>query len=679
MTPATPQDVHAQRSASGWLATMAVRWAALPRPARWLLVDLLGPLLVFLGGSLWIGGATARHPASFVSNKLASLQPIDYGATVWFYDWVRRALGSGASILEPDAVCFPGGTTLGTNFPNWLDAILAAPLMAAFPFPTGYNLWLALIPVLGCLAAYAALRCLVRHRGLALLGAWLFGFNAFSYYQAVMGRPTMALLATLPLFLAAWLKATDTHGAARMGWSILAGAMASLAVWFYVLWGLLAGLLGIMVGLGRLVLPPKTSTRPGVLLAAVLAVTSATICTAPYLYQATVLQPRFPAPSAAVAGEGTEGGPPPWAQGGPGPAELRLLGPWEPELWRFTTAMVRDRLERGEGSRAPRNTDGTVGELSRHSLPLDTAWRGVVRKGDPHGLLPLAWLAPLVLLLGLVGGRRSWPWLAASLALYSLTLGPWVLVSEGLNSSPLLVGGQRLRLPLWFLAQVLPEAGSFVKPARLFPGFLLCLVVTLAVALDALRVTLAERLGPKGSGPPWQRGAWATLVALLVLVHGLALAAEVRDLDDPRSYEPHPFHLELRADPEDYAIIELPMGLGQALGGFQAIHGKRRAEDHHDALAAQRLGEPPPTDCFRDPLLRQLWDLGRTPAPAIIDGALVEQARGAGFRYLLVYLEAYPSLARQGVAYDLDLVLGSLRASMGAPAFEDDWLVVFEL
>ncbi len=680
MTPPEPEAAQDGATPSGQLAAFATRWAALPGPLRLILSDVLLPTALFLSGTLWITGATARHPSTVVSNKLFSLQPIDYGATVWFFDWVRQALDSGTHILEPDVVCAPGGTTLGTNFPNWLDAIAAAPLMAAFPFPTGYNLWLALIPVLGAFAAYAALRCLTQHRSLALLGAWLFGFNAFSYYQAVMGRPTMALVAVLPLFLAAWLRATGSSGWQRAIWSLSAGALGALAVWFYVLWGLLAGLVGALVWFGRLVFPPKTTSRRGILLTALLALASATFCTAPYLYQATVLQARFPAPSAAVAGDRPGGGPPPWVQGGHGPPEQRLLAPWEPELWRFTSAMIRDRFHRSGDREGPADTDAVVGEMSRHALPLDTAWRGVAQRGDPYGLLPLTWLAPLVLLLGLAGGRRSWPWLAASLLFYALALGPWVLVSEGMHTSALLIGGQRLRLPLWFVAQALPEAGSFIKPGRLFPGFLLCMVVTLTVALDALRVRIATWLGPAGPRASWQRAGWTVLVLLLALIQGLALAAEVEELDDPRPYEPHAFHVQMKADDQDYAIIELPMGLGQALGGFQAIHGKRRADDHHDALSAQRDGEPPPTDCFRDPMLRALWDLGRTQvAAASLDPTDVRQARDAGFRYVLVYLEAYPSLERQGLAYDLDQVLETLETSLGQPVWEDDQLVVFEL
>ena len=104
-------------------------WAHLHPALRGLLADGLLPLALLVLGTLWISGPVATHPGLVTSRKLFSLQPIDYGATVWFSDWVAQALGSGAGILEPSGGCHPTRTTLGTNFPNWLDAILAADIL----------------------------------------------------------------------------------------------------------------------------------------------------------------------------------------------------------------------------------------------------------------------------------------------------------------------------------------------------------------------------------------------------------------------------------------------------------------------------------------------------------------------------------------------------------------------
>ncbi len=664
----------------GPIARLRSGWRALPALARAILADGLLPVGLMLAGTLWLSGPVARSPGAVVSQKLTSLQPIDYGATVWFYDWVATALARGAPILEPDTVCAPTGTTLGANFPNWADAILAAPLMGPLPFPTGYNLWLALIPVLGGLAAYGALRCLTERRSLALLGAWLFGFNAYSAYEVAMGRPSMALLAVLPLFLAAWLKATGSRGPRVVAWSLGAGMLAGLALHFYVLYALLAWLVGGLLWLSRLVLPVPGRSRGWLLLAAAVALIAAGLTTAPYLYQATALQLRFPAPSAQAVTAGADGMVPPWTAGSRMPVQQRPLMPWEPELWAFTAAFARDRLQHlGETSQpAPGVLEASLDAIARHSLPASFPWRGAEVRGDPNGLLPLPWLAPLVLLLALVAGPRTWPWASLCLLLWVLTLGPWLMGIEGLHTTPQLVEGQRLRLPLWYLVQALPEAGSFLKPARLFPGFLLALVLTLTVATD--RLASRSRAWLERLWTPAARWLWPALAGLLILVSGFAQARVVRDLDDTVPFEPWAFHQQLALDPEPGAIIELPMGLGQAMAGFQAIHGRPRADDHHDSLAAQQQGEPAPTDCYRLGLLRALWTLGRDPAgPTVLSERDLTQAHQAGFRWVLVYPEAYAPLRSQGLDYDLDTVLVVLEGALGPPIAQDDHLIVYRL
>ncbi len=662
----------------GPLASLRQRWQALPGILRGALADGLLPVVLMLLGTLWLSGPVARSPGSVVSQKLEAMQPIDYGATVWFYDWVAQALARGAPILQPDGVCAPTGTTLGTNFPNWADAILAAPLMGPLPFPTGYNLWLALIPVLGGLSAYAALRCLTRRRSLALLGAWLFGFNAYSTFEVVMGRPSMALLAIMPLFLAAWLKATGDRGWVSAAWSLVAGLLAGLALHFYVLYALLAWLLGGLLWLGRLLSPPRETERPWLVLAAVLAFAAASTTAAPYLYQATALQPRFPKPSVEAVDPSGKGLVPAWTAGSRMPVEQRLLAPWEPELWRFTSAFVRDRVNNlGKTSEpVPGVLEESLDSMARHSLPASFPWHGVRARGDPAGLLPLFWLAPLVLVLAIVAGPRAWPWAGLGLLMWALTLGPWVMGSDGIRLEPAAVDGHRLRLPLWYLAQAMPEAGSFLKPARLFPGFLLALVLTLTVTLDQLAVRTKAWL--EGLWSPAPRLLWPALAVVVIGIAGLAQARVTAQLDDTVPFEPWPFFEQLADDPQSGAIIELPLGLGQTTAGFQAIHGRARAEDHHDSLAPQLRGEGPPDDCYRLASLQALWTMGRSPGDAqLLDAALLADAQDAGFGWILVYPQAYEALGRHGIAADLPGVLGLLERSLGAPVYQDERLVVY--
>jgi hypothetical protein len=670
MPDASPQAPRSRRRG-------AQRLAALPAPLRLLLLDLLLPSLVLLLGALWLGGPTARHPASMVSAKLTGLLPLDYGATAWFYQHVAGAISGGHPVVSVPELCAPTGTTLGNNFPNWVDAIVAAPLVGGLPFPTGLNLWLALLPVLSGLAAYAALRALTPRRSLALLGAWIFGFNAYSAYEATMGRPTLALLAIIPLVLAVWLRATSSRGKPLLGWSIGAGLLAGLALHYYVLYAIVAWLLAGLVWLGRLLAPPAGTGRRSLLLAALLALVTAGLTAAPYLHQATVVQPRFPAP-ATVPDDQAGPGALIWTAGQARATAEGPLAPWDPDLWAFTLAFARDHLGGERASPSPISAEQSLDEMARHALPLSYPWRGAPLRGDPAGLLPLPWLAPLVLLLALAAGRRTLPWLAVWGLLWVLSLGPWLTDLEGLHSAPVLLEGQRLRLPLWFLAEHLPEAGSFIKPNRFFPGFLLGMVLCLTVTLDLL-ATRGERWVAAAWGPARHLG-WPVLVGLLLVITGLAQGRVVAQLDHSLPYEPWPFHQRLAQEPGDFAIIELPLGLGQGLAGFQAIHGKRRADDHHDALAAQQAGEPPPDDCFELPLLSRLWELGRgRVTPRILDPADLAQARDAGFRFIVLYPEAYPALATRGVRYELGTVRAVLERSLGAPVYEDEHTVAWEL
>lgn len=625
-------------------------WFTGPRP-RWLARELLAPLSVY-GILTWIlSGDLARNPGQVVGRQFDGLRPEDYLGTLWFYRHVHDSLVQGAPLLRPTSVCAPTGTSLGDNFPNHVDALLAFPFVHLLPFPQGVNLFFAAIPVLSSLAAFFALRAFAAP-AIALPVAALYGFNAYTYGEMAAGRPTMALTLVVPLLVGTWARALHSpRWLPALAWSGLAAASATLAVYYHAVYAFLCALFGALLAAGRVLVPaPNVSRlRPAVLGLAVLGVTC--FLSGTYLYQVTALQRRLPTPTADLVRP---------------PTTDTFLPPWDPGLWRYLAGLARFEMDRSrrpqpvEQQRHPLD-DTVMARMAEQSLPVSYPWKADRPLTDPSLVLHPGFLAPLVAALALLSGRRAWIWLGVTLLLYSLTLGPWACVAVRPRVEPLLVEGARIRLPDWFLYRAFPSTLIFVKPLRLFPGFLLTLLVTLGVSLGD-RGALA-RLPLPSRFRPWVAPGLAVALAVASLV---PLGLAIRTAGITRPYAPDPFHLQMAQDPPDYSIIELPAGLGHVTAGFQLIHGKRRSESHHDEISTLQAGRPPASDCYRLPLLRALWDLGRSDQDPIREGML-EEAGQEGFRYVVVYPRAYEVLKAQGVSLDLNVVREVLERHLGPP------------
>jgi len=642
-------------------------------------LDVALPVAVMLCGAFWLGGPTARSPGAVVHRQVISAEPSASNATLWFYDWVARALAQGLPIARPDGVCAPHGTTLGGDFQGWADAILAAPLMHALPFPAGFNLFLALIPVLGGLASYYALRSLTQRRLLALAGACLFGFNSYTATAIAQGRPGVALIAIIPLFLAAWMKATEDMTKQAACWALIAGFLAGLAVYFDLVYALTCWLLGALLLLGRTLVPPQRAWRewPGV--AAVLALVVCIGTSAPWLYQATVLQERFPAPSAELVNPERSLQAPAWVDGSLRELDPHLLPPWDAELWRFTWAFVQDRGRHVTALRAadPGPPASDLDAMAGHALAPTWFLQDGGAPDEPRGMPPLPWLVPLTFALALVAGSRAWGWAIAALALYSLTLGPSLPLPLELSDMPGSTADGQLRLPLWYAARFFPGIGELIQPSRVVPSVLLAVTVTLVVSLEVLARRSKDAL--TRFWPIAPSLLWPLVAAALLVAVGRSQHRHAATLADPVSWEPWTFHERLAGELGPGAIIELPLGLGRTLGGFQAIHGRARADQHRDAVLELRRAAPPPS-CYQEPLLTTLWSLGRDPeAPAVLNAGEVSSAAQAGFRWVVVYADGYEVMERYGIHHELERIQSTLDSSLGPPVHADDRIEAYEL
>jgi hypothetical protein len=162
---------------------------------------------------------------------------------------------------------------------------------------------------------------------------------------------------------------------------------------------------------------------------------------------------------------------------------------------------------------------------------------------------------------------------------------------------------------------------------------------------------------------------------MLKTAHWTSLPASV--------WKPGPFVEQLAEDPGDYAIAELPMGMGHGSALLQVVHGKRRAEGHHDEMARLTLHRPPPSECFTLPFLQALWYLGSAEGAEVVEAGFqpeaIAAARRAGFRYVLVYRKVYAGSMGQQLGLDLPAVEKVLSDHLGPPTWVDPEVAAWTL
>ena len=152
---------------------------------RWLrmvVTEGLLPVGIMMGATITIFGEAWTRMHSLVIGGGNAVTPSDVNGTMWFYWWVTQAQSRGVEQTTPDVICAPTGQSLGSNFPQHVDALMASPLMSSLPTPMAFNLFVCLIPVLGGLSAFAAARWLKVGWGGAMMVALLFGFNSLSMH-----------------------------------------------------------------------------------------------------------------------------------------------------------------------------------------------------------------------------------------------------------------------------------------------------------------------------------------------------------------------------------------------------------------------------------------------------------------------------------------------------------------
>ncbi len=659
-TDPAPDPSHAARLGA-WLRPRA------PRALGALFIDLLVPAAGFAALSVVYNEILVRQIDRLIGTSRVTLMPNDLNGTVWLYWWVHHALSTDAVVQQPDVICWPDGEPLGTNFPNVVDALLAAPFLGHGGFPAGFNAFLLAIPALGALAGYLCLRTLTRHRALAWCAAAFFGFNAYTIFEIRMGRPATALIVMLPLFVAAWTLALRSRGRRMWIWTVVAGVLAAIAAYHYIPFAIWIGLFAALTAAGRSIFPHRGIRRrqAGIALAVV-----GLLCVAlsfPYLVQTRSVQLRSEDRSPGAWDEESAGG------DGFGASVKRL--------WRD--------MRQGRDPAAPRGPRGgeTLERLQRTALPGDFLWRER-RLHDRE--LELGVAAPLLLLtlvVGLAAGRRARGWLVCALVFWGLTLGPYVSHQVGNQLEPITLAGTKIATPMLPLAKLVPLAGHFLWPFRAAPMLLLCLVGTLVVGVDVAARRLTDSAVRSGD-------ALRRMAAILLLVGAMVCAVLALDSWRQRAllsldytnWQPHPFLVELANAPEGTVVIDLPLGLGEGTALYQVVHGRPRPEGIRGELIHHHGNSPPAFEgCLSEPFHQALWYAGRTGSTAeqkMAEGftpAAIGQAIRGQLTYILIHPDAYGELRREGLFVDPGQVAATLQPVFGPPVVDHPNLIAFEV
>lgn len=188
------------------------------RLPRWL--EYGSYLLVALGAVL----PTLRTPGHVVGDG------VDMYGTFWFYWWVGDCLARWVSPGFTDMMFFPLGKDIfGHTGNNFVDAVVAQPLVALFGFPS-YQPWWVFVLLLGNGLAFRPLAREVLGRPFAAWGATLLWMICpYILFECMTGRFTQAMLWFLPLAVLHFLRIPqgDKKDA------VLAGIWTAAQAWTY--------------------------------------------------------------------------------------------------------------------------------------------------------------------------------------------------------------------------------------------------------------------------------------------------------------------------------------------------------------------------------------------------------------------------------------------------------------
>lgn len=520
----------------------------------------------------------------------------DLDGTLWFWTWTEQAFVNGLDPLCPVDTCAPEGQCLGRQYLNRGDALFAVPFGLMLEFPTSYNVAVLAMLWLSGLAGMGLLRVAGAHPVIAWLGGLWLGLGPFSMTEIAAGRPSSGVLLFPLLALGAAVLATRGGPRRALAWVVVAGACGAMSVVWYLPWALPMAVVAPLLAASQI---PQVGWRRAVAVLAGVVVASGLFAT-PYLLE---VQDRR-------ASE---------------------------------VAQALSMTSSAEGVRR------LVSDVGRASLPYDFFWN----PGASHqyGPLSVSILGLVLLGVALVGVRRSWPVLLATLATGLLTLGPVLL----LDAAPVVAKQPLVYLPTIWLMHAFPALELAFRPYRVFPFVLVAAWLTIAVGLPWRRLRPA---------PGAARVAVWVALAVLGTVDYWAYGRAVQPRLTPQGAQTPQVFVELAEDPRPGAILDVPLGSGIDSAAWYAVHKRPRA-----SVAEATFTERAP-GCASDPLVRSLWRLG-------VPGVTADPSRlvAGTFRWVAVH----PGANQAHPDWDPELARAELEASLGPPRFESATVWLWEL
>lgn len=670
------------------------------------LLEGLGVLVLLLGITLYLNAGLLPQ----LDQTLLGARHYDHGdgGGIFIYWATWHAVAFDTPFIFFDMVCAPGGRGLHLTFPNRLEAFLGVPFYQLWDAPRSHNLFLLSMFAMNAWPAYFFFRALRAGRIPSLVGAVLFGYNAYSIHEIRMGRPVTGFILWFPMVLWPLQRALQVSGWKRvLGWSIFLGVAVSWAVEAYVVFAIYILLACVGVASLALLWPEKGVSRSRPLVVGLVGGLASVVFSAPYVYEVERILPG----QLVQAIEGR-------------PQETRPAL-WEPRLWK---GMAR-QLSNGDFVR-PLTSAGARSNLGSEALvhrdamawswPLEHPPSPLERKGHiSKEMLALA------LLLLPVAGRMGVVCFGVAILGYLLTLGAYVSVWDTNQIVRVVLWeGRRLALPTHYLLEMLPRLNDFLRPYRAFPLMLMGVTGCVAAGLHGLaqwlsrrtlpgdaplrslllRLRLPGRVGwrpvrPVGVGTVWQlllrvlpeSRLLGFLLALGVLLWSLFLpfymakriyAQGIEYRLSANVFPVSPFFKALRADPENFTLIELPMGMGRMYNSMQLIHQKARTESMVEVVGNERASRNAPGWCYRQPLLMALWswqaalNYGDATLPSL-DPSLFQQAARDNLRYVVFHQEALRIFERSDAG--AQKYRQALDTLLGPPTFEDSQVVAWKL
>ncbi|MFH0861371.1 MAG: hypothetical protein V1921_09235 [Candidatus Altiarchaeota archaeon] len=540
----------------------------------------------------------------------------DTTITQWTMWWMKYALTHGINPNYSDHIFHPAGINLAYSEAGYLYSLVSVPLQLIWDLTTAYNIIWILTFYVSALSMYAFSYYLTRDRTVSFVIGLAFAFQPFRAHHSLYH---LNLLNTqwIPLFV---LYLIRTVRETRMTNPLIAGiilAFTALSTNQYVMFLFIFSV--IWLSAEFLKKPGSILDRGLITRFAVLLFTSL-IITVPIRYPTIEAYYQTPLET--------------------GMSENMMFSM---DLNHYKRPLKIHPLFGTESQIMP--------DFFRGTWLMDP-----IGSGSSRGYLGYALM--LAAALGvLTRFRDSAIWLALAVIFLVLSLGPVLHV----GGETRVFGRDEIILPYAFLYEHIPLVSAFRTPDR----FVLMLFFSLSVAGC---YGMAEVRKTFDRGRIWRIRLGT--VAVMILAAIMMLEYTVVPFPMQNRIEHHQIYYQMRDEVGDYAILDIPLGIGGEYLYHQPVHEKKLVfgyashltpADHNNLMAFLNTRELATLD-------------GRIPntgRPLIVETQSF--LRMYGLRYVIIHKRYYQNITQlQNLRAYSDTVLGQ-------PYLEDNDLIVYRL